>query len=786
MTPEINAPDRKPSRLVGIIWIAAALAALVPIAAIGFYSLNIAQHSLWTLIESDNHADAISASDFLRAFVNADAGLLRTISSFPAFNAAVRASNVPPVKERLKFIIACNPGVDRAFVLDADGVMWCDWPEIPEALGKNEASRDYFSGAVAGRGLYLSRVFERTQSPREPLKIAVSIPVLDDQQQVRGVLVLEHRLESVTGSVSHVQGAAGSFVVVLDQNGAVAGHPTLDLFGAPYQAYGTLPSLRQVTAGAPASTEYIDPVLQRDVIATVQAVDLAAGSRWLVLAEQDKAQAYAAVRRLRTHIALAAGAVALLAIAAAVTLARISQRSRRLAIELTDRNAALQDAMARQKQVEAELEKERFLFQTLMDNLPHRIYFKDANSRFIKVNKAMLSLFKVTDANDVIGKTDSDFFSPEEAARSLEDERQVITTGEAIIDKIKKKSMPDGRTYWVANTKAPLRDAAGNISGSFGLSHDVTRLMTAEDELRKANTVLEKKNEDLHAAHQAEVNALAELKEAQGQLVQSAKLAGLGEMVAGVAHEINNPLAFVSNNVVVLKRDVGGVRRLFELYRQTDPLLEQQRAELFAQIKELADEIDLQYILENLDGIFARSTDGLKRIAEIVQGLRTFARTDDGALRLEPMLNDGIESTLTIARGRATKKKVRLEFTRGDIPPLVCNLAKLNQVVMNLVANAIDASNENTAVAVRSYADEKNVNIEVTDHGCGMDPAVRAHLFEPFYTTKPQGQGVGLGLSISYGIIVKTHSGTIDVASTPGEGSTFTIRIPRSLAPGKS
>jgi PAS domain S-box-containing protein len=484
-------------------------------------------------------------------------------------------------------------------------------------------------------------------------------------------------------------------------------------------------------------------------------------------------------------IALAAGIVAAIAISAAVALAHISQRSRQMAIDLTERNAALQDAISRQQQIQEQLDKERFLFHTLMNNLPDRIYFKDADSRFIVVNQAMADLFKIKDARDVTGKSDLDFFAPEEAQRSLEDERQVINSGQAIIDKIKKKSMPDGRSYWVANSKAPLRDAQGNIVGTFGISHDVTRLMTAEEELRKANAALEKRNEDLRIAHEAEVKALAELKEAQGQLVQSAKLAGLGEMVAGVAHEINNPLAFVSNNVAVLRRDVGELRRLIDCYRKADPLLEQQRAELFTEIQSLAEQVDLPYIVDNLDPIFGRSTEGLKRIAEIVQGLRTFARTDDGRLRLEPKLNDGIESTLTIARGRGNKKKVRLEFTPGDVPPLVCNLAKLNQVVLNLVANAIDASNENSVVAVRSYADEKTVSIEVSDHGTGIDPAARVHLFEPFYTTKPLGQGVGLGLSISYGIIVKTHGGTIDVASTPGEGSTFTIRIPRTLTAGK-
>ena len=489
---------------------------------------------------------------------------------------------------------------------------------------------------------------------------------------------------------------------------------------------------------------------------------------------------------LKALITLAAAFVASLAIIAAIALARGGERARRPAVGLSQRNAELQEAIARQKQVQEELDKERFLFHVLMNNVPERIYFKDEHSRFIAVNHSMLELFKVRDAAEVIGKSDIDFFPAEEAKRSLEDEQQMLATGEAIVGKIKKKTMPDGRTYWVSNTKVPLRNAQGRIVGTFGISHDVTRLMNAEEELREANAAMEKKNEGLRIAHEAEVRALAELKEAQGQLVQSAKLAGLGQLIAGIAHEINNPLAFISNNVVVLQRDIGGVRRILDYYRQADPIIQRDQSELYQRLSSLADDIDLPYVLENLDRIFARSTEGLKRIAQIVQGLRTFARTDDGALRLEPDFNVGVESTLTIARGRAARKKVRLEFTAGNIPALVCNLPKINQVVLNLLTNAIDASKEDGVVTLRTWVDEKNVCVEVTDQGHGIEPAAKARLFEPFYTTKPIGQGVGLGLSISYGIIVKEHHGIIDVDSTPGQGTKFTIRIPRSLAAGKA
>jgi PAS domain S-box-containing protein len=767
------------------IWIVAALAAVLPVALLGWYSLQVTENSLNTLIESNNRSDANTASELLKAFVNADFGLLRTAASFPTLSASIRVHDVANTRERLKSIVSQNPTVDRVLVLDADGAVWCEWPEAPGASGQSRKSTDYFHAAMASRDVYLSPVFADADSPQD-LRVAVALPIIESDQQVRRVLVLEHRLDSVTGWVSHLSGQGGSFVVILDQNRMVVGHPTLKLAASPYGGYAALPDLQNATTDVPHGADYVDPVTHREVIGSVKAVDLAAGSRWLVLAEQDKEQAYAPSRELRLHIALAAGFVASLAIVAAVALARASERTRQLAVGLAQRNTALQEAMAQQKKVQEELDKERYFFQMLMNNVPERIYFKDKHSRFIAVNHAMAELFKLSDARDVIGKSDFDFFPPDEANRSLEDEQQVMTTGEAIIGRIKKKVMPDGRSYWVSNTKAPLKDVAGQIVGTFGISHDVTRLMTVEYELRQANAAMEKQNEDLRAAHAAEVKVLAELREAQGQLVQSAKLAGLGQMVAGVAHEINNPLAFVSNNVVVLERDIAGLRRILDCYRQADPLIQREQSELYQQLQSVAEEIDLTYVLENLNRVFDRSTQGLKRIAEIVQGLRTFARTDDGALCLEPNFNAGVESTLVIARGRAARKRVRLEFTAGEMPPLVCNMAKLNQVILNLVTNAIDASREDSVVSVRTSADEKSACVEVSDQGCGIEPEARSKLFEPFYTTKPIGQGVGLGLSISYGIVVKEHRGTIDVDSTPGQGTKFTIRIPRGLPKGKS
>ena len=300
--------------------------------------------------------------------------------------------------------------------------------------------------------------------------------------------------------------------------------------------------------------------------------------------------------------------------------------------------------------------------------------------------------------------------------------------------------------------------------------HDIT----AE---REAERAIAEKNRQLEESARAEHEALAALQKAQSHLVQQEKLAGLGQMVAGVAHEINNPLSFVANNVAVLQRDVADVKRLLELYQTGDAALAAHAPELAGSISELSEQMDVGYTLGSLPEVLTRSRDGLRRIQQIVADLRDFARLDEAEVQ-EADVNAGIESTANIIQGVARKGQVTIDLQLGQLRRYQCHPAKLNQVVMNLLSNAIAASRPNTKVCVRSrQAADGGVEVEVEDHGCGMPPEVQSRIFDPFFTTKPPGQGTGLGLSISYGI-VQDHRGTIEVASEVGRGTRFTVRLP--------
>jgi signal transduction histidine kinase len=318
------------------------------------------------------------------------------------------------------------------------------------------------------------------------------------------------------------------------------------------------------------------------------------------------------------------------------------------------------------------------------------------------------------------------------------------------------------------------------------------RVIERTSELRHAKELLEERNRQLQQsaaelertaasvrqAHHELQEAHHELKRAESQLVQSETLSAMGKMVAGVAHEINNPLAFVTNNVAILQRDVGHLQNLIGLYRQAEETLALHHSDLFARIRDLDDKIDLTYVLDHLGRVMVQSRDGLKRIQQIVKGLRDFARVDEGDLK-EVDLNAGIASTVEIMRPLAIQQQVALEMDLETLPPVTCYAGKINQVVLNLVANAIDASPPGSLVTVRSRpaSSAPGVQIDVIDEGCGIEPAILEKIFDPFFTTKPVGKGTGLGLSISYGI-VQSQGGRIEVESSPGKGARFSIHLP--------
>ena len=424
-----------------------------------------------------------------------------------------------------------------------------------------------------------------------------------------------------------------------------------------------------------------------------------------------------------------------------------------------------------------ELRETEVFYHTLVETLPQHILRKDLDGRFTFANQRLCAELGRS-LEEIRGKTDFDFWPRELAEKYRRDDRQVIESGQ-VLDVVEEHVTPQGETLYVQVMKTPLFSHDGKPIGIQGISWDVTRRFRTEEQLKGQNVMLQELASREHKALEELKSTHEELKRAQTRMVQTEKMASVGQLVTGVAHEINNPLSFVSNNVAVLERDLNDLLDLIKLYRQGDAGLEKAQPDLIEKINDLAKRIDLNYSLSNLPCLIERTREGLRRIERIVKELRLFARVDEGDWN-EVDLNPGIESTINIIKGNACKKGVRIVMDLGALPAIRCRSARIQQVIINLLTNAIDACAAETGVVTvhtETEPEAMGIRIDIQDNGHGIDAANRERIFDPFFTTKPVGQGTGLGLSISYGII-QEHDGRIEVQSSPGEGARFTIHLP--------
>ncbi|MEG3859351.1 MASE1 domain-containing protein [Microcoleus sp. herbarium12] len=276
---------------------------------------------------------------------------------------------------------------------------------------------------------------------------------------------------------------------------------------------------------------------------------------------------------------------------------------------------------------------------------------------------------------------------------------------------------------------------------------------------------------------------LQDLKNAQAQLIQTEKMSSLGQLVAGVAHEINNPVSFIYGNINHATEHSQALFKLIELYRQeyndTNP-----------QIQQLTEEIELDFIIEDLPKLLISMKMGAERIREIVLTLRNFSRLDQSDMKAVN-IHEGIDSTLIILQSRLKFKKDRPQIAivkqYANLPAVECYAGQLNQVLMNILNNAIDAliaqasGNQGfmpTIAIATEIIDSQWVKIAIKDNGTGISPSVQERIFDPFFTTKPVGQGTGLGLSISYQIVTEKHRGRLKCVSEVGQGTEFVIELP--------
>jgi len=348
-----------------------------------------------------------------------------------------------------------------------------------------------------------------------------------------------------------------------------------------------------------------------------------------------------------------------------------------------------------------------------------------------------------------------DHIHPDDAPHIFSSLARLFTEGERTYEY--RFRIRDGSYLWMHDTLRLIRDENGVPLEVIGALTDITKRKNMEQALQ--------------AKGEEQQRLIHKLREAHEQLLQSEKMASIGQLAAGIAHEINNPVGFVNSNMSSLNNYVGTLLRVIDGYEKAAAAY----PPLAAQMAALSRGADLAFLRDDVTDLVRESMDGLKRVRDIVQALKDFSHVGENEWQVAD-LHRGLDSTLNIVSNEI-KYKATVEKHYGTLPQVTCLASQLNQVFMNLLVNAGHALRGRGVITIRTGVQQDWVWIEIADDGVGIAPENLNRIFEPFFTTKPVGTGTGLGLSLSYGI-VNRHGGRIDVASELGKGTRFTVHLP--------
>ena len=529
------------------------------------------------------------------------------------------------------------------------------------------------------------------------------------------------------------------------------------------------------------------------------------------------------------------------------------------------------------ERIQNELAHERDLLRILMDHIPDCIYFKDAESRFLRINRAQAALLGIDDPAEALGRSDADYFDAAVAKKTRADEQRILETGESLTGSVEHISRK-GLTWWVLASKVRVRDEARNTDLIVGISRDVTgpkkmleKLEESEESLRllfaaiphavwvydvetlrflKVNAAATRRYgysaeefehitaSDLHPPAEAsrlqdilarmwdgpdqalpegdwqyrtragelldvEVHArvlrykdrtavlavvqdVTARKRLELELQSSQRLEAVGHLAAGIAHEINTPIQFVGDNLHFIEDAFRSRQAAF-----TDFGCQLNRAVLAGDAPRTVLEIweqaleasDMEYLSTEVPQALKQSLDGVERIATIVRAMKAFAHPGQKE-KVAADLNKALADTLTVARNEL-KYVADVETDFGELPPVVCHLADLNQVFLNLLVNgaqAIGTVMKETGVKgrirVKTRLDGDHVTVSISDTGCGIPEAIKSRVFDQFFTTKEVGRGTGQGLALARSIVVDKHGGKLAFEPNPPQGTTFVVSVP--------
>ncbi|MBL4705758.1 MAG: PAS domain S-box protein [Flavobacteriales bacterium] len=397
--------------------------------------------------------------------------------------------------------------------------------------------------------------------------------------------------------------------------------------------------------------------------------------------------------------------------------------------------------------------------------------------RFLTVNKTFLSATGIP-REAIVGKR-IDEVIPEPALTLVKGKYAEAIRIKKPVRWEETSHYPTGEKMGVV-TIAPFYDEDGECTHLVGSVHDITERDKAEKELlqykENLEEIVKKRTDELSKSKEAIEQTLKELKAAQLQLIQSEKMASLGQLTAGIAHEINNPMNFITAGIEGLSKDFVEYSKVMEKYESLEKTANGQVMDILKDIKQLKADYEFNILRDSIPQAIEDIAHGAYRTTEIVKGLRYFSRIDTDRM-IKADLHAGLNSTLQILNNKKNDQIKIVKRYDPALPLVVCHLGQINQVFMNLINNAIDACEGSGIIIITTSTKKESVIISIKDDGIGILEEIKHKVFDPFFTTKEIGKGTGLGLSISHGII-ENHKGNIKVISKTGKGATFTITLP--------
>jgi PAS domain S-box-containing protein len=456
--------------------------------------------------------------------------------------------------------------------------------------------------------------------------------------------------------------------------------------------------------------------------------------------------------------------------------------------------AAARD-ITNQRELMNNLIESQHMLRIIIDTIPVRVFWKDLEGKYLGCNNLFAADAGKPSPESLIGQNDFDLSWLAQADLYRANDQEVIIRNEPKLNFEEPQTTPAGDKIWLRTSKIPLRDSNNIVFGVLGTYEDITERKKLDVELNKHKDNLEflvkERTEELEAANEELVSineelfyqrkelekALKNLKDAQKQIVISEKMASIGVLTSGIAHEINNPINFISSGTVGLEMQID---RLLSAIKEYTVLYHNGKLQgEFDLMESIDSKYEVTKAIENIPKLIKTIHAGVERTTAIVKGLRTFSRMDEES-KVQSHMNDLINSTLTILYNKY-KNRIEVQTFFDEQDEVMCFPGKMGQLILNLIINAIQSIEGQGLIKIETANDDQmNIfKVVISDTGKGMSEEVQKKIFDPFFTTKPIGQGTGLGLAIVHSI-VKEHNGKIEISSTEGQGTTVTVTIPNN------